>query len=75
MNLKNELSLLTLHLELFDARRAELENRGSKYSYEPLKHFYKIYVNNFDGAKELRVKLMGCKTTDEARKIVAPLVK
>ncbi|MBR2659420.1 tRNA-dihydrouridine synthase [Candidatus Saccharibacteria bacterium] len=72
---KELLRLLALHLNLFDARRAELENRGSKYSYEPLKHFYKIYVNNFDGAKELRIKLMDCKTTDEARKIITPLIK
>ena len=72
---KELLSLLSYHLDIYDARHAELEKRGSKYPYEPLKHFYKIYVNNFDGAKELRTKLMDCKTTDEARKIITPLIK
>ena len=67
------LDLLRYHLELFDARRAELEEKGSKYSYEPLKHFYKIYINNFDGAKELRTKLMDCKSTDEVRDVLKTL--
>jgi len=30
-----------------------------------LNKFCKIYINNFDGAKELREQLMACKTTDE----------
>ncbi len=37
-------------------------------SYEPLKHFFKIYVNNFPGAKELRAKLMETRSIPEARK-------
>lgn len=69
------LNLLSYHLDIFDQRRVELEQRGSKYSYEPLKHFYKIYVNNFDGAKELRTKLMDCKSTAEVREIITPLIK
>ncbi len=39
-------------------------------SYEPLKHFFKIYVNNFPGAKELRAKLMETHSVSEARKII-----
>ena len=39
-------------------------------SYEPLKHFFKIYVNNFPGAKELRAKLMETHSVTEARKIL-----
>ncbi len=38
--------------------------------YEPLKHFFKIYVNNFPGAKELRAKLMETHSVAEARKIL-----
>ncbi len=34
--------------------------------YEPLKHFFKIYVNNFPGAKELRAKLMETRSVKEA---------
>ena len=39
-------------------------------SYEPLKHFFKIYVNNFPGAKELRAKLMETHSVSEAREIL-----
>lgn len=39
--------------------------------YEPLKHFFKIYVNNFPGAKDLRAKLMETHSVAEARQILA----
>ena len=39
-------------------------------SYEPLKHFFKIYINNFPGAKELRAKLMETHSVDEAKKVI-----
>ena len=39
-------------------------------SYEHLKHFFKIYVNNFPGAKELRAKLMETHSVPEARDII-----
>ena len=38
--------------------------------YEPLKHFFKIYINNFPGAKELRAKLMETHSAPEARQIL-----
>ena len=40
-------------------------------SYEPLKHFFKIYVNNFPGAKDLRARLMETHSVTEARQILA----
>ena len=39
--------------------------------YEPLKHFFKIYINNFPGAKEFRAKLMETHSVDEARELVS----
>ena len=38
--------------------------------FEPLKKFFKIYVNNFPGASDLRAKLMETKNTDEAREVL-----
>ena len=38
--------------------------------YEPLKHFFKIYINNFPGASDIRVKLMETHSVSEARKII-----
>jgi len=38
--------------------------------YESLKHFFKIYINNFPGAKDLRTKLMETHSLKEARQIL-----
>ena len=55
-------------------RGREQESDEKAYSrvlpYEPLKHFFKIYVNNFPGAKDLRTKLMETHSVEEVRKIL-----
>lgn len=61
------LGLLHLQLDLHDKYTAELGPR----KFEPLKRFFKIYVREFDGASELREKLMHTKTTNEVREILA----
>lgn len=38
--------------------------------FEPLKHFFKIYISSFPGASELRTKLMETHTTAEVREIL-----
>ncbi len=63
------LSLLRRQLDLYD----HYSNHTGR-PYETLKRFYKIYVRDFDGAAELRDKLMHTKTTDEVRRILASLV-
>ena len=61
---KDELvKLLKLHLNLYEEHR-------SSFSYEPLKHFFKIYINNFAGASEIRAKLMETHSTEEAWKVL-----
>lgn len=57
--------LLKLHLNLFE--------KYSKSSYEPLKHFFKIYINNFPGASDTRAQLMETHSIEEARKIIDTL--
>ena len=34
--------------------------------YDPLKRFFKIYINNFPGAAEIRDQLMQTHNSDEA---------
>lgn len=60
------LSLLNLHLDLFDKYSRELEPRR----FEPLKRFFKIYIRDFPGASELREQLMHTKSTDEVRALI-----
>lgn len=59
------LALLQRHLALFDEWQPQT-NRP----YETLKRFYKIYIRDFDGAKELRDKLMHTKSTEEVRALL-----
>ena len=66
-NVKSELiCLLHYHLDLFDHYQSTLGR-----PYETLKRFFKIYIRDFDGAKELRDQLMHTKSTDEARLVIA----
>jgi len=77
------LELLCYHLDLFDLEDAKLkakralalsdggdaEVRG--LAFDPLKHYFKIYVHSFPGASELRAKMMECKNTREVREVLA----
>ncbi len=38
--------------------------------YEPLKHFFKIYVKSFPGASELRAKMMETHSLEEVREVL-----
>lgn len=65
---KTLVSLLHYHLDLYDQYAGQ-----TKRPYETLKRFYKIYIRDFDGASELRDKLMHTKSTDEARALINQL--
>lgn len=59
------LDLMRYHLDLYEKYNLQ--------PYDPLKHFYKIYINNFPGASDLRAELMQTKTIAEARAIIEKL--
>lgn len=63
---EERLNLLRLQLDLYDKYSEELETRP----FDPLKRFFKIYVRDFEGASELREKLMHTKTTAEVRELL-----
>lgn len=63
------------------ARQAELMREDPNFAlkmdgkvrslpFEPLKHYFKIYIKGFEGASELRARLMNCKSTDEIRAVL-----
>lgn len=60
------LELLKLQLDLHDKWSSPEQPR----KFDPLKRFFKIYIRDFEGAAELRDKLMHTKTTDEVRAIL-----
>lgn len=52
--------VLLKHLELYD----------NTMHFDKLKKFFKMYINNFEGSRELRAKLMATKNVDEAKKLL-----
>ena len=52
--------VLLKHLELYD----------NTMHFDKLKKFFKMYVNNFEGSRELRAKLMATKDVDQAKKLL-----
>ncbi len=59
------IDLMRYHLDLYE--KYELA------PYDPLKRFFKIYINNFPGASDIREQLMQTKTIPEARAIIDSL--
>lgn len=63
---EERIALFRKHVELFAATWTNGERRVA-----PLNKFCKVYINHFDGAKELREQLMACQSTDELLDILA----
>lgn len=67
-NREELLDLLKLQLALYD----EYSDR-TRRPFDTLKRFFKIYVRDFEGAAELRDKLMHTKSTAEVRAVLNDL--
>ncbi len=57
------LDLLAYHLDLYDEYAAQTGR-----PFDTLKRFFKVYIRDFDGASDLRTRLMSCADTDEVRR-------
>ncbi len=62
---KEKLKALLEHTKLFE------KLLGKEKNFSVLKKHYKAYVNGFDGAKELRVKLMATESYQEVKGIIS----
>ena len=69
-NSKDLLNLLHHHLDLYE-KYTKIEPQLKR----PLHRFFKIYIKNFKGAKDLRIKLANTKSIDEIRKILEDFEK
>ncbi|MCK9415936.1 MAG: tRNA-dihydrouridine synthase [Candidatus Dojkabacteria bacterium] len=65
---KERLSALEEHLELFKS------TWGGDRPFNTQKKYIKMYLNGFDGANELRIKLMKCDNLDEVLGIIKTLL-
>lgn len=63
-NLTDRLDLLHYQLDLHD-----YYDDGTR-KFDPLKHFFKIYISDFPGSRQVRQQLMGATNTAEVRQIL-----
>mgnify|MGYP000187146220 CR=1 FL=1 len=61
---EERLRIMVEHTRLYE------EKLGDIKSFAIMKKHYKAYVNGFDGAKELRVKLMECSSGNEIEEVI-----
>lgn len=66
---KEKLKVLVEHTKIFN------KLLGKHKNFSIMKKHYKAYVNGFDGAKELRMKLMETKNVGEVEKIINEFLK
>lgn len=67
-SLHEMVELLIWHIELYK------KTWNKTKSYEPLKKFYKLYINGFDGASQIRAELMATGSPERALAILRRLV-
>ncbi|MHB8443349.1 MAG: tRNA dihydrouridine synthase [Patescibacteria group bacterium] len=60
---KDMINILLYHLDKY-------ETESEYKSFQILKKFFKIYVNSFEGANDLRVELMNTNSVEEVRNII-----
>ncbi len=68
------IALLKRHMDLFETTWKDthpLSEKGYGKSFPPLKRYFKIYISGFDGASELREKLMLTQNLDEAKEALS----
>ena len=64
-NPKDKIKLFIKHIDIYNSNWSESQRKVVK-----LFKFAKLYINNFDGASELRTELMSAKTTEQALTIL-----
>jgi len=69
ISIKEKLKVMLEHTKLYEKLLGKVKN------FANMKKHYKAYVNGFDGAKELRVKLMETKSYKEVELITKEFIK
>ena len=64
--MEEKLKILIEHTQIFDKELAIPKHKN----FDVMKKHFKAYVNGFDGAKELRIKLMETENAEQVEKII-----
>ncbi|MCK5022199.1 MAG: tRNA-dihydrouridine synthase family protein [Candidatus Pacebacteria bacterium] len=73
---KEKLKILLKHIKLFEKLYGENKKNikvfgGRSKNFVLMKKYIKIYASGFDGAKELRIKLMHANNAEDLKKIIS----
>lgn len=71
ISLEEKLKVLIEHTHLFEKKLSKPKHK----SFSVMKKHFKAYVNGFDGAKELRTKLMETENAKQVEKIINDFLK
>ncbi|MFH1656498.1 MAG: tRNA-dihydrouridine synthase, partial [Candidatus Nealsonbacteria bacterium] len=71
ITLEEKLKALLDHTQVFEKELSKPRHK----SFDVMKKHFKSYINGFEGAKELRVKLMETKNSKEVEKIINDFLK
>ena len=69
--LSDKLKVMVEHTKIFDKKLSEPKHK----SFDVMKKHFKAYVNGFEGAKELRMKLMETENASQVEKIINDFLK
>lgn len=75
-NVDERIELLKNHISLFEKTwkiTNPISEKNYAKSFPPLKRFFKIYISGFDGASEMREKLMATNSVDEVKEVIDSL--
>lgn len=70
LSLREKLEVLVEHTKIFDKELLKPKHKN----FDVMKKHFKAYVNGFDGAKELRVKLMETENAEQVESIIRKFV-
>lgn len=73
---EERIALLKKHIDLFEKTWKKvhpISERGYQKSYPPLKRYFKIYISGFDGAAEMREKLMLTQNLEAAKDFLSSI--
>lgn len=73
LSIKERFKFFFIHLDLFE--KEFYKNKEWIKSPAIMKKFFKIYINNFNGSKNLRIKLMSTNNFKEIKKISLEFLK
>lgn len=71
ISVEEKLKILIEHTQIFDKELLEPKHKN----FATMKKHFKAYVNGFNGAKELRIKLMETENAGQVEKIINAFIK